>query len=448
MSFLPKTFLVFLFGLANEPSRLLFYFCLFFIAGIVSSEYLFLFLPFLLLLFFKPAFILLLAFLAGFFYPALHQNEFVLPLFEGEEITVQGTVIREDKPVVALDERNENFYLHTEGDLNYGTVVSVRGEPVSFPQGMQTVMHKDRISVSFFDPEIEILGQKNNFRSYIFSLRRVFAKKIDQGVSYPNSAVLKAVLLGDRTDISDQLREKFSVVGVAHLLAVSGTHIVIIAGLFLSLASLLQVKRKFLFSFSLLFLFIILVGAPPSAIRAGIMGSLFILAQKNGRKSTSIRSLIFVASLMLIFHPSLINDIGFRLSFLAAAGIILFASKLKTILTTLNYYRTNSFFSKLKEKIVFIFSALPNFVSDTLAITLSAQFFVLPLVWYYFGNIPFLAPLSNLIIAPLLPIIMFLGVAGLLLAFLVGQIAFFPVQLLLAMVIFLVDLFYLVCSLC
>ncbi len=395
-------------------------------------------------LFVKPAPILFFALFFGFLHPNFHQTEFILPIFEGEKITVTAVVVEEDRPVAEIKGKDERFYLNLDGSPKFGTLVKVTGKPVSFPKEMKKSMHNDIISASFFDPEVELIGEMKSFRGSLFSIRRTLSQRIDKGMTYPESSILKAVLLGDRTDIPDLLREKFSLVGVAHLLAVSGTHIVIVSGILMGLAHLLKIKMKSIFSISLLFIFILLVGAPPSAIRAGIMGFLFILAEMFGRKSVSIRSLVLVAFFMLLINPSLINNIGFRLSFSAAAGIIIFSKRIKKFLTEYDPYAHR----KIKKRISSLFLNLPEFIPDTLAVTLSAQIFVLPLIWIYFENIPFLSPFSNLFIAPLLPVVMIFGGVGLFLFSVFGWVAFLPAQLTSSLIIFFVEIFYSACFLC
>lgn len=154
--------------------------------------------------------------------------------------------------------------------------------------------------------------------------------------------------------------------------------------------------RAFYFAIGLLTLFIIMVGLPASAVRAGIMGGLFLLAQKVGRPKAAFRTIVFAAALMLAFNPLLLRlDVGFQLSFLAVMGII---------------YLMPSFQNWLKK--------IPNIdifpLRNLLSMTLTAQVFTLPILIYNFGYMSSVAPITNILIVPLLPFIMVLGfVSGL-----------------------------------
>jgi competence protein ComEC len=432
--------LSFIFGLALSPYSEIFYFLFLVPALLIKNK--------------KLVFILLLIFLAGiFYYDLFSRQQFILSNFEDQQITIRGRVVEQDRNVVLVESKdgediNEKVILWIDGKLDYGKVIELTGKPVPVRGDYRDFYYKDDISVSFFDPQVKIIGNFNNLKTVLFSFRDKIKLKIERGLSYPQSAIVKALLLGDRTDIPDNLSDKFSIVGVAHLLAISGTHIIIIAGVLISLASFLKIKYKTIFSLSLLALFIILVGAPASALRAGLMGSVFIFAQKIKRQVRSFRSLIYIAFLLLIYNPLLIGSVAFQLSFSATAGIILFSSKLKKLLISTPRFWELSLFSNLKRSFASFFKKYA-FLTDLLVITISAQIFTLPLVYFYFDNFPFLAPFANLILVPLLPVVMILAPFSVFLSFLLPPlIIFYPLQILVTFILFIVNIFYKLYLLC
>ncbi len=295
-------------------SKVVFYSALSFLFGLFLSSYSEIFY----LLFLIPVFLikdkrilvfLILTFLAGTSYYDLFSNrEFVLPLYQDQEITVEGRVVEDDRNVVLiknLEENriNEKAVLWIDGDLNYGEIIRLTGQPIPIEKKYRNYYHKDNITVSFFNPQIETIGKSDDLKSLLFSFRRKVETKIETGLPYPQSAIVKALLLGDKSDIPPDLSDKFSLIGAAHLLAISGTHIVIIAGVLVSFAKILGIKHKAFFSLFFLALFIIFVGAPASALRAGLMGSVFIFSQKVKRQVRSLRSLIYIGLLLLIYNP-------------------------------------------------------------------------------------------------------------------------------------------------
>lgn len=169
-----------------------------------------------------------------------------------------------------------------------------------------------------------------------------------------------------------------------------------------------------------------MIGAPASSVRAGIMAGIFLFAQKSGRISQGQRAVIFAAAFMLALNPLLLRfDIGFQLSFLAIMGII---------------YLQPIFLNWLK--IIPDFKAFP--LKTTMATTLSAQVFTLPILIYNFGYVSLVSLPANILIVPFLApmtiLIFIFGLSGMLFSFL-GWIFSFPVWLALNYLTKIVDIF-------
>ena len=403
----------------------------------------------------KVAVLIIASFLFGvFYYQHFAELDFVLPLFEGREVELTARVVDEESSHLEVKdfrdlELSERVAVYIDGDLKHGQVVKIKGEPNPIEGEFENHFHTENVSVSFFDPEIKIVGNDYSLISYIYSARRSLGRRISRSSQFPESALLKALLLGDRSSIPDSLQDRFSEIGIAHLLAVSGTHIVIVSGIIVSFISLLGIKFKYLLSIVFISGFVLLVGAPISAIRAGLIGSLFILAQKIGRKKNSSRGLILIAFLMLLLNPRLLSgSVSFQLSFLAALGISLFSGRLKSFLTEEKVVFKKSKINEIRNGLARIFKRF-SFLTDTLAVTLSAQIFTLPLIYYHFGNLPFLAPVSNLVIAPIVPVLMIVGFLSLLFSFIIpSTLAFLPAYIISTTTLFLTEILHLACFLC
>ena len=276
-------------------------------------------------------------------------------------------------------------------EYQYGDELRITGE-LETPHVFEDFNYKDFLlkdgiySVMYY-PKIELLGQsERGFASIIYSgileVKDRLREVINQNLSPPQSSILAAILLGDKRQISDEWKEKLNYAGVRHLTAVSGMHVAILTAILMSVLIAFGFWRQqaFYFTIVLIILFIIMTGLQPSAVRAGIMGGLFLFAHYLGRGNLSDRAVVFAASFMLVQNPLLLKlDVGFQLSFLAMMGIIYFLPYLQR------------YFGKI------------------LAMTLSAQIFTLPILIYNFGYISLAAPLSNILIVPLLPFLMGLG---------------------------------------
>ncbi len=264
-----------------------------------------------------------------------------------------------------------------------------------------------------------------NFYQNLFNLKNQLRHSLLRIISPPEEAILGAMILGDKQSLSLDLKDKLNRIGLRHIVAISGMHIIIIITGLSEILILFGLWRNQAFYFALIgiIIFILMIGAPPSAVRAGLMGILCLLAQKLGRLNQAWRSVIFVAVVILIFNPLLLKyDVGFQLSFAAVLGIIYFKPWFDKILL-----------SRFHSKILTL-----------LSMSLAAQITTLPILIYNFSKISLVAPLTNILVVGFLPIVMGFGFLGAFFGIfwtLLGQIFVWPSSLLLNYIMKIVDFF-------
>jgi len=286
----------------------------------------------------------------------------------------------------------------------YGDKLEIKGKletpPVFEGFNYQQHLQKEGIYSVMSWPEIELVGKGfgNSLMTLLFSFKNKFQETANDFISPPQSGILEALIFGEEENLSKEWKEKLNLTGTRHIAAVSGMNITILAFLILNFLLFLGFWRQqaFYLAIFLLILYILMIGAPPSAVRAGIMGGLLMTAQYFGRLSGAVRAITFAAFFMLFVNPLILRlDIGFQLSFLATFGLI---------------YLQPSFFSWFK------FLPNPKFfpLRMTLSATLAAQIFTLPILVYNFGQIPLISPITNILIVPFLaPITILIFVFGL-----------------------------------
>ncbi|MCX6721160.1 MAG: ComEC/Rec2 family competence protein [Candidatus Staskawiczbacteria bacterium] len=272
--------------------------------------------------------------------------------------------------------------------------------------------------------------------SGVLGLKGKLRQSLQKSFSPPQLFIIQGMVLGDKTAIPQDLKQKLSVTGVSHIIAVSGTHVVIITAILMSLLIFVGLKRgqAFYFSVVLICFYIILVGLPASGVRAGIMGIIFLFGQKLGRQNSSSRIIVLAAALMLLQNPLLLfYDVGFQLSFMAVLALIYLEPTIRFFFKIL----LEGFFKKeiieKYDKILMMFSA-----------TLAAQIFTLPVIIYNFGNISFVSPIANILLLPIADLLMIFGflsaLAGIVFNYL-GWILSIPAYLLLVYFIGVVNFF-------
>jgi competence protein ComEC len=315
----------------------------------------------------------------------------------------------------------------------YGDILKVKGKletPVVFEEfNYKNYLAKEGIYSIMYYPEIEILERDKGFfiHQAILKFKNKMTDSIENIMPFPEVSMLEGIILGNKQIFSEKIKNNLSITGTSHIVAISGMNVVILAEILMFVLIGLGMWRKqaFYFVLALIFIFIIMVGAPASAVRAGIMGAILLYAQKIGRLSNASRVMIFAAAIMLIFNPLLLRyDVGFQLSFLAVFGLIY----IKPILDTL--------VSKIikKEEL----SGLLQIITTTLA----AQIAVLPVLIYNFGRVSFISPIANILIVPTIPFLMAVGLAfnfGALIWLFLGKILLWPAYIGTAYILRMVD---------
>lgn len=363
-------------------------------------------------------------------------------LFE-TEVSFTGRVVREPEVrngsliLVVLPDGDASSQILTRTSLfkniSYGERVLVLGvlqEPPVFEDfnykaflakdGIHGMVRGAKIS-SVWDGAYEHGGQA--FMARLFWWKNKMRETLSR-IPPPSSELLGAMLLGDSQNMSDELQDVLSKSGLRHITAISGMHVAMLSGGALAFFLMLGMWRRQAVLFSLLFLvlFVLMAGAPASAVRAGIMGGAMLMGQIIGRPSASWRFLVYAAALMLAFNPLLLlRDIGFQLSFVAVAGILSFAP---TIL-------------RFSEKI-----PVPEFIRQVMAVSLAAYGSTAPLLLFHFSFLSLSSLLANIIAVPLLPFILGIGVAFLLLGSLWGVLG----TILLVPLLFLLSLLHTIAS--
>jgi len=402
-------------------SKILLYFCLSFIVGIflnsiIRIPQLFM-LGFLIagLIFisvlFKYKKIVVIGFCILFLVLGIYRWQPVINDGLSKEAVLIGTVseepdIRENNQKLTV--RTAEKILVTTGrypEYKYGDKLKITGKLESPSEDIngfnyKNYLAKDGIFSIMSFPKIELIGR--GFGSPIiknlFSFKDKFKEISRSYISPPEVGVLEALVFGQEEGISREWREKLNLTGTRHIAAVSGMNITIIASLILALFLSMGLWRQqaFYLSIVLLTLYILMIGAPASAVRAGVMAGIFLFAQKSGRMSQGQGAVIFAASFMLALNPLLLRfDIGFQLSFLAIMGIIY----LQPIFS--------SWLEKIPDYKIFPLRA-------TIAATLSAQVFTLPILIYNFGYVSLVSLPANILIVPFLaPITILIFIFGL-----------------------------------
>jgi competence protein ComEC len=180
--------------------------------------------------------------------------------------------------------------------------------------------------------------------------------------------------------------------GTSHLVAISGYNITVIIVALMALLMVFGRRNAFIITLLVTVGFVILTGASASVVRGAIVGLIALFGRVIDRRANQTNLLLLSATIILLLNPlMLLYDYGFLLSFTAFAGLV-YISPLFDYL-----FKKDKFISKI-----------PEFISNVLKETLSAQVMTLPLLLFAFGKFSLVAPLSNVLILPMIPLAMLL----------------------------------------
>jgi len=213
---------------------------------------------------------------------------------------------------------------------------------------------------------------------------------LNQMVPEPEAALGAGILLGVRSSIAPEVADAFAVAGLTHVVAISGWNIAIVAAIVGALLRPLEERRGGRWvapsaAAATIAGYVVLTGASPSVVRAALMAGAMMVARFGGSKAHAASALGLAALVMLAAAPSVLWDVGFQLSALATAGLILFGATIEGRL-----------------------AGWPAWLREPIALTIAAQLTTLPIVVASFGRLSLVAPIANVVVVPLVPLVMLL----------------------------------------
>lgn len=283
---------------------------------------------------------------------------------------------------------NKKFILYIPKDvekLEYGSIIKINAQYTEATRdrnyggfNYKTYLRTKKIYGIFNVEDVEIV--KNGSDNMIIKLRKYIKSKLREKLKKENSELAISLIVGDRSHISSEVEDNFKKANLMHMLAISGAHFsyVILIATFIS--NRLQHKRLGqLIQIIAIIFFMNLTGNTASVVRAGIMSILLIGSSICKRQNDSLNNIAISAIIQIINNPYIIFDSGFMLSYSGVLGIILF-------------------YKKISEHIHF----------KSIALTISANIFIIPIMIYNFHTISGSFIISNICASWLLGIIIIL----------------------------------------
>lgn len=339
----------------------------------------------------------------------------------GTNIYLKGLEVENGEKSVSV----KRIFVNTEKipNVKIGNIIKVRGKLRQFEEAANKGNFDSRkyyLSLGFYGKieagTIEVINSDySGIRQGLYELRMEIIERLEKLCSDNNgifsiinnkNGIIGAIILGDKTDLDSDIKELYSVSGIAHILAISGLHISFIG---MAIYRLLRRRFRFLFSAAVsipvVLSFGIMSGFGISTIRAIIMFILKIIGEVLGRKYDTITAISLAGLVLLVQNPFVVCNSGFQMSFGAIIAIVLILPIVEEILNTDN-------------KIIKVISA--NF---TISLVMNPI-----LAWNYY-ELPTFSFLLNIVVVPLMSVVIVSSIAGIFCSYIMfgfGKAVIFP----------------------
>lgn len=332
---------------------------------------------------------------AYFFWDDGRHRALMREIVYGQPVIVSGVV---EKVTKGLDSQRLmvnrlQITVQRYPEYQYGDVVRLEGVVRSVPEERRGYFAKENILGLMRFPKITKIGEGGGSatRAGLFKIKEFMTGAFYQVLPPRPAAFMAGLILGDTSGFDKDFQEKLRQTGTAHLVALSGYNIAIIAdATALALGYWFSRRWSFILGTLVIIGFVVMTGAEASVVRAALMVFIFLLARQIGRVYYFRNAITAAAFLMTAVNPKiLVFDIGFQLSFAALLGIIYLKPWLKRKFN----WQTEGF---LKWR-------------DHFLTTTAAQSAVLPLLLYHFSQWSIWGLLSNVLILAAVPTTMALG---------------------------------------
>jgi competence protein ComEC len=249
--------------------------------------------------------------------------------------------------------------------------------------------------------ELWVVGHRSNpLLEAPAILRRWLLDGLVRTVPEPEASLGAGILLGVRTGIDPTIRDAFAVAGLSHVVAISGWNVAIVVALIAAATQRLRARfgprLPAVVAMLAVAWYVALVGASPAVVRAALMAAALLVARLGGSPAHAASALMGAVVVMVLVSPGALWDVGFQLSALATAGLIVLAAPIESRL-----------------------GRWPPWIRTPVALTVAAQAATLPVLLATFEQVSLVAPLANVLVVPLIPAVM----AGAAAAAMIGGLA-------------------------
>lgn len=344
-----------------------------------------------------------------------------LSRYVGETVTLEGRIVSEPDPGatwtaydIAADallsdgdatpiHGKVRVYVGQYDEYLPGTQVMLRGDlreaPVFPDFDYRSYLARHGVVATMSRPAFEVLADppRWSFSRNAVALRLEMDRALQHSLPEPEASLAGGIAFGRDGNLPDALYQDFRDTGLAHIVAVSGSNVSLVAALtFLVFIRVIGRRLAIFPAAASVAAYVVVAGFSASVVRAGIMAGVFLAGQYLGRQQAGLAALGAAAIAMTAHQPGAALDIGFQLSLAATAGLIVLGPWLR--------YGIERLLNRSWGRFV------PGLLVQVVALSLAATVATLPLVWVNFGRVSLAGPLANIVVEPVFAVAFWLSV--------------------------------------
>src|SRR3954471_14603009 len=241
----------------------------------------------------------------------------------------------------------------------------------------------------------EIVPSAGGLGSVIAGLRAGADARLFAVLPERAAGLAAGILMGSRELVDRSVANAFTTAGLSHVVAISGWNIGVVGAAMVAMLGWMPRRSRSVIVLLTILAYTLLTGASASVVRAAAMGGAVVVARESGRRGTAATALAVAVLVLVIAEPQMVGDVGFQLSSAATCGLLAWATPLNRALA-----------ARLPRRI-------PRSLVETLSVSLAAQAATMPLILLEFGRLSLVAPVANLLAAPLIVPVMVAAVVAL-----------------------------------
>jgi competence protein ComEC len=309
-----------------------------------------------------------------------------------QKLTVETNIGKEKTDILLTIDLTDNYRYGDAVDF-YGKLEKPENFTTDYGKEFDYVdyLKKDGILYVMNFPKVAIVSHDNGnaIKGALFNLKDKFVDKINLAIRAPENIFMGGLILGEKSSFSQALRQNFIKTSTIHIVALSGYNVTIVAEWIMKIFAFLPKNLGIGAGILAIILFILMTGGSSTAIRAGIMATLALVARATGRNYDVTRALLVALVVMILLNPYVLAyDVSFELSFIATMAVIFLAPRIE------------KYFLWVTDKFE---------LRDILSVTCAAYIFVMPFILYKMGTFSLVALPTNMLILPFIPFTMLLG---------------------------------------